>query len=86
MAEKFVLQRFRGNFVGNSFPEEQKKSTKYDMKTLNAGRKQNLNRILIINLLLLATKCDTTTDGIAEHIFVHVIQGKSLRFQLLVVT
>jgi hypothetical protein len=37
------------------------------MKTLN-GREQNIHRILTINLLLLDTKRDMKTDGIAENI------------------
>jgi hypothetical protein len=46
-----------GHLAKNYFPEEAKKPTKYGLKTFNT-REQNLNLVLIINLLLLATKCD----------------------------
>jgi hypothetical protein len=57
MAENFVLQRFRENFNKNT--------TKYDLKTFN-GREQNLNRLLIINLLLVATRTNGMQNTIGS--------------------
>ena len=60
----------------NSFHEEQK-TTKYDLKTFN-GRKLNLNRILKLNLLLLAKTYDRITGRIAEHNRLCISQAKCL--------
>ena len=49
--------------------------TKYDLKTFN-GSERNFNRILIVDLLLLAKKCDMRTSGIVERIVCAYITSK----------
>ena len=61
----FYFAKISREFCTKFFPRRTKKTAKYGLKAFN-DRKQNLNRILIMNLLLLATNCDTKTDGIAH--------------------
>ena len=65
------------------FARRTKITTKYGLRTFN-GWKQNLNHILIINLLLLATKRDTKTNGVAEQMFCAYDKQNRFKFQVLV--
>ena len=71
MAENFCFAKVLREFCRNSFPRRTKETTKYDLKTFN-GRTQNLNRTLIVNLLLLAKNVSRKQAELLSTFCVHI--------------